>query len=830
VSDSRDSVTEVAEESFVRERPLEIERGAVLAGRYQVEEVIGKGGSGVVLRVFDRTVQNVVALKVLKSELARDAKWDKRFSRELRLGRPIQHPNVCRIFDIGEADGHRFLTMELATGGSLRDELKRQPALERPIEDRLRDARAAIEGLAAIHGSGVVHRDFKPDNLLRMEDGRLVISDFGLATDAASAPGVTVMIGTPHYMAPEVLAGEPATTRSDVWALGVVLHEIFFGRRPERKATSFDGSECASIRPATSLERVLLALCETCLSDPAAERPADAREVAALFSEVTRRARSPVVHRRWRPWLLAASMALAAVGGGIWTRIKHARAPARSVTTKVQPKVVGVAQDWSRVASVVTRVPGRIHCLIDLDDSSIRIVWGQPRQVVDLNLDSGRMQRPELLPAAYRISCPDRSPKTGQLIYSARNSVGAMEVRLSNRSDGGEAVPVTSGRDPRWLGPYPSFFYSVDEIHPAIFSLVTMQLGLLAGGEADRTRRIGQEAVSPSGDLIAVTGYDQRADAWVELFRRQDEARVGEFRVPLGSRISFGWRDSDLFVAGPSFGAELSVALLDLETGQLRRVGRVPGADLTRISRVGSHLAFVTSERSRDAWSYQHGTRERLTRDGNVAFATIGPSGELLLTKATTTGTFNIWIRRLDGTEERLTGGSRDTTPFLAADGRSWAYADYATGRICLCEWKGTCRTLVVDPHLPGFPSISPEGRRVAFLTQTGRAKMKVVDLQGRPLVEWDAVPVCGGVWSSDNRLWSVENVQGLYYWAEHDARTGEATGRRTRFATDNLTDSSMVDCRAQNAAPGSVLFRPVQAEEDERSAVWAGSRDQLGL
>jgi serine/threonine protein kinase len=123
-SGSKDSVTEVAEESFVRERPPDIERGAVLAGRYQIEDIIGKGGSGIVLRVFDRTAQNVVALKVLKTELARDAKWEKRFSRELRLGRPIQHPNVCRIFDIGEADGHRFLTMEIAHGGSLRDELK----------------------------------------------------------------------------------------------------------------------------------------------------------------------------------------------------------------------------------------------------------------------------------------------------------------------------------------------------------------------------------------------------------------------------------------------------------------------------------------------------------------------------------------------------------------------------------------------------------------------------------------------------------------------------------------------------------------------------------
>ena len=88
----------------------------MLAGRYQIEDIIGKGGSGIVLRVFDRTAQNVVALKVLKAELARDAKWERRFSRELRLGRPIQHPNVCRIFDIGEADGHRFLTMELAAG------------------------------------------------------------------------------------------------------------------------------------------------------------------------------------------------------------------------------------------------------------------------------------------------------------------------------------------------------------------------------------------------------------------------------------------------------------------------------------------------------------------------------------------------------------------------------------------------------------------------------------------------------------------------------------------------------------------------------------------
>ena len=209
------SVTSVGEPAVVRERAPAIERGAVIAGRYQVEEVIGKGGSGVVLRAFDRTAQTVVALKVLKPELTHDPKWSRRFARELRLGRPIRHPNVCRIFDIGEADGYKFLTMELAKQGTLRDLIKAGEPL-RPLAERIADAAAVIDGLSAIHAAGIVHRDVKPDNLLRMEDGRLAISDFGLATDLPDATAVSVFVGTPHYMAPEVRTGEPATTRSDV--------------------------------------------------------------------------------------------------------------------------------------------------------------------------------------------------------------------------------------------------------------------------------------------------------------------------------------------------------------------------------------------------------------------------------------------------------------------------------------------------------------------------------------------------------------------------------------------------------------------------------------
>src|SRR6266498_1200672 len=235
--DEDPSVTAVADEpSITRERAPEVKAGDLLAGRYQIEGVLGKGGSGVVLRAYDRVSATVVAVKVLKPGLTHDPRWEKRFQRELRLGRPVRHPNVCRIFDIGDADGYRFLTMEYATGGTLRDLVKKSQPL-RPLPERLADAAGVIAGLAAIHGAGIVHRDVKPDNILRMDDGRVVLSDFGLATDLPESTMVSVFVGTPHYMAPEVREGDPATARSDVWSLGVVLHEILFGKRPERRVS-----------------------------------------------------------------------------------------------------------------------------------------------------------------------------------------------------------------------------------------------------------------------------------------------------------------------------------------------------------------------------------------------------------------------------------------------------------------------------------------------------------------------------------------------------------------------------------------------------------------
>src|SRR5262245_44230842 len=148
------SVTAVADEPpVVRERAPEVQPGDLLAGRYQIEAAIGKGGSGVVLRAFDRVSATVVAVKVLKPGLTHDPRWEKRFQRELRLGRPIRHPNVCRIFDIGDADGYRFLTMEFATGGTLRELVKKNQPLQ-PLPERLAAAAGAAPALSPPQPTG----------------------------------------------------------------------------------------------------------------------------------------------------------------------------------------------------------------------------------------------------------------------------------------------------------------------------------------------------------------------------------------------------------------------------------------------------------------------------------------------------------------------------------------------------------------------------------------------------------------------------------------------------------------------------------------------------
>ena len=159
-----------------------------------------------------------------------------RFHAEVRIARQVSHPNVCRVYDIGEADGSTFLSMEYVDGENLHSLLRRIGRL--PPDKAVEIARKLCAGLAAAHDKGVLHRDLKPANIMIDGRGQVLIADFGLAALAGQLDGTNVRDGTPAYMAPEQLAGKEASVRSDLYALGLVLHEMFTGKRAFE-----DGSE-----------------------------------------------------------------------------------------------------------------------------------------------------------------------------------------------------------------------------------------------------------------------------------------------------------------------------------------------------------------------------------------------------------------------------------------------------------------------------------------------------------------------------------------------------------------------------------------------------------
>jgi serine/threonine protein kinase len=262
--------------------------GAIVAERYRIVALLGRGGMGEVYRADDLKLSHVVAIKFLPETLSRDASALARFHSEVRVARQVSHPNVCRVFDIGDAEGVPFLTMEYVDGEDLSSLVRRIGRL--PQDKATEVSRQICAGLAAAHERGVVHRDLKPSNLMLDGAGKIRITDFGLAGIAATMQGAELRAGTPAYMAPEQLTGKEVTTKSDIYSLGLVMYEILTGKRafdattlPELMKAREDG---ALTRPSTIVrdldplvERVIL----RCIERDPAKRPTSALQVAAAL-------------------------------------------------------------------------------------------------------------------------------------------------------------------------------------------------------------------------------------------------------------------------------------------------------------------------------------------------------------------------------------------------------------------------------------------------------------------------------------------------------------------------------------------------------------------
>jgi tRNA A-37 threonylcarbamoyl transferase component Bud32 len=262
--------------------------GRLLAGRYRIIALLGKGGMGEVYRADDLTLGQPVALKFLPEEASRDESLLERFRNEVRIARRVSHPNVCRVYDVGEVDGHTFFTMEYVDGEDLASLLRRIGRL--PQDKAVDIARQLCAGLAAAHAKGVLHRDLKPANIMLDGRGQVVMTDFGLAGLTDQIHGADIRSGTPAYMAPEQLAGKEVTAQSDLYSLGLVLYEVFTGKRAftaEALAALVRGAEASSPSKPSSvvkdldpaIERVIL----RCLEPEPRSRPQSALSVAGAL-------------------------------------------------------------------------------------------------------------------------------------------------------------------------------------------------------------------------------------------------------------------------------------------------------------------------------------------------------------------------------------------------------------------------------------------------------------------------------------------------------------------------------------------------------------------
>ncbi|MCC6537273.1 MAG: protein kinase [Bryobacterales bacterium] len=335
-------LAKAGDETITVERPAR-ERSRFAAGetvtpRFRIVRFLGQGGMGEVYEAHDLELGGSVALKTLRPAIRDDAEFLARFRREAHLARQVTHPNVCRIFDVGSADVRGepvvFLTMELLEGETLARRLRQGPLSE---AEALPLLRSIAEGLGALHAQSIVHRDLKPGNVMVTPSpggtSRAVITDFGLARGLEAPAGETLtlashIMGTPAYMAPEQFQGAPATPRSDIYAFGIVMHEVLTGVTPSGSPRD------TSTAP---IHARLQALIRRCISPHPADRPQSTAEILPLLAPAAPPTSAPLAASRRRIWWAAAgAVLLAAAGFGIWTRLPRQTAPPTAPLTQKQ--------------------------------------------------------------------------------------------------------------------------------------------------------------------------------------------------------------------------------------------------------------------------------------------------------------------------------------------------------------------------------------------------------------------------------------------------------------------------------------------------------------
>ena len=758
---------------------------ATLAGRtishFLLGGPLGHGGMGVVYEAEDTRLDRPVALKFLAPDLVRDPAAKARFLNEAKAASALDHPNICTILEAGESDdGLLFLAMPRYDGESLDRRIARGPL---PVEEAVEIAVQTARGLAKAHQHGIVHRDVKPANLLVTRDGMVKILDFGIAK-LAGETGQTrrgAMLGTPWYMAPEQMRGEPVDARADVWSLGVVLYEMLAGRRPFPGAIGpavvhavlqETPEPLTNLRPEVpaELERIVSRL----LAKDPEQRYADAAEALADLRTTlglsTTGGLSPAAPRRPRQGL-----AWAAVGAAMLAAVV----------------AVGLL-DWRRGAATPDLLPGQIVRLTDLEgretspslspDGTFFVYSKDADGNADLFLQRTAGGKPINLTAGS----PDDD------IQPAFSPDGQQIAFRSEREGGGIFLMGATGESVRRLTDFgfnPSWSPDSREIAVATegafdprmrFSQSRIvRIDVATGAERQLAVEDGvQPAWSPQGLRIAFWGVVQPGSRRVIRTIPVD----GGPPVPVVDDAYYNWSpvwssDGRFLYFASNRGGSMNLWRVAIDEAS----GRVSGAPqpvttssewtaLPSLSHDGSRLVYATdSSRSFvelvpfDPETARAGGPPALAYQGARAILAcdVSPDGTWLVLWASFPAE-DLLLARADGSELRqLTNDvARDRTPYWSPDGRRILFASNRGGKYAAWTIRPDGSGLTQITHLDRpvfYPFWSPDGRRIGFhYASHGTAILDLLRPRSRPRV---LPPVDGGhifggsTWSRDGNF-----------------------------------------------------------------------------
>jgi hypothetical protein len=792
--------------------------GMVLAERYELRRILGRGGMGVVFEAYDRILAEPIAIKIVRTEYAGERAWAERLAREVKLARQINHPNVCRVFDFGQADAHPFLIMELAGHGTLRDEIVRGEVGARPLEGRLSDARTLAAGLAAIHEAGIVHRDIAPQNALRMDDGRLVLSDFGMAVDNFDASS-SIHGGTVAYMAPEVIRGGRASFASDIWSLGIVIHEAVFGVRPNWSADGREIQEPALGRLLTPQEQQVLSACRACTDVSPRQRPRSARLIAGMLT-----GRSLPGWRRRLTRLAGASAAL--LLAVLVMRMVGHRLVVRSVPTRDAVSLLphGDVSDWSTPARVLATVPGRVHCMVLLPDrKTVRFVWGIPKRAEDLDTETGRREPSRLVPAAYAEGCPDMSRDGSRLVFAGHDKDRRPVAFVSSRPDGADAIPVVATgepsllTDPAWLSDNHSFLYALDLNHSAIYSMPSRSNVVVPADTA-----LGYStAYWAVGDALLVA--KEFADGSTDLRRLRFPHLEEDLRVRVSAILGdVATPDARHYYFAGRVGTTVRFLVVDAARSTIENSGSIPDRFLRHPVFTARGLAFAAiAPRSVLRFTSAAGDTRDLAAPQGLWSASA--CGETLV--GARSGRDDLELVRLDRSGrflERLAAGPSPRVPQCSRDGQVLYYAEGVESQSLVRCDRGACRN-IYSGMLDGF-SVSSDDERIVIVA-VGNDGLTVrwlrSDGQG-PVHDIVATQIpCTPGWSSAEKVWVSTRDGADIVWKEIAIDTLKPTGATAR---------GQWDCMDGARDPASPVHEPVQVVWKRQSEIrFISSADLAG-